>query len=113
MKNHIEYLDYVEGIAKDILDETTDRERAEELVWEYADSSQHVVYYSRAHDLVHLVRNWDSSLYNDAQDEVEDLIGGEFLDYDTYATKLAFSILRIHLSQLVNDQIENCVEVVA
>ena len=113
MENHIEYLDYVEGIAKDILDETTDRERAEELVWECADSSQHVIYYSRAHDLVHLVRNWDSSLYNDAQDEVEELNGGEFLDYDTYATKLAFSILRIHLSQLVNDKIENCEEVVA
>jgi len=107
MENHIEYLDYVEGIAKDILDETTDRERAEELVWECADSSQYVCYYSKAHDLVHLVRKWDPSLYDDAQDEVEELKMGEYLDYDTYATKLAFSILRIHLSHLVNEQIEN------
>ncbi len=113
MKTHIEYLDYIETIKDVIIGETLEREDAETLIWEHADSSEHVIYYGKAHDLVHLVRNWDSSLYNEAQDEVEELNGGEFLDYDTYATRLAFSIIRIHLSQLVYEQIEKREEAAA
>ena len=106
MKTHTEYLDYIESTRDYIICQTLKREDADELVWQHADCSEHVIYYSKAHDLVHLVRNWDSSLYNEAQDEVEELNGGEFLDYDTYATRLAFSIIRIHLSQLVNEFID-------
>ena len=78
MKHHIEFLDYIAGLAEDIANTTTDREEVYDLVWKYADSSEHVIYYGKAHDLVHLVRNWDASLYNDAEEELEELTcGGE------------------------------------
>jgi len=109
--NHInQFYKYVESTAKEIYEQTLDKEKAYELIWEHADSSEHVIYYSKAHDLVHLVRNWNSSLYDEAHDEVEELGGGEFLDYDTFATRLAFSMIRIHLSQLVNEFIDECDE---
>lgn len=110
MKTHTEYLDYIESIAKEICNETLNTEKAYELIWQHADSSEHVIYYSKAHDLVHLVRNWDSSLYNEAKEEVEVFNGEELLDYDTYTTRVAFSIIRTHLTQLVHEQIEKCDE---
>ena len=113
MKTHIEYIDYIESIKDDIICQTLEREDADELIWQHADCCEHVIYYSKAHNLVHLVRNWDPSLYNDAQDEVEELGGGEFLNYDTLATKLAFSIIRIHLSRLVHGFIDECDQLLA
>lgn len=107
MKTHIEFLDYIEDLAEDIANTTTDREEVYDLVWEYADSSEHVIYYGKAHDLVHLVRNWNSSLYNDAEAELEELTcGGEPMSYDKHATVLAFCIIRLELHKRVEELIE-------
>jgi hypothetical protein len=106
MKNHVEFLDYIAALAEDIANTTTDREEVYDLVWEYADSSEHVIYYGKAHDLVHLVRNWDSSLYNDAEEEVEDLFcRSDVMTYDKHATVLAFCIIRIELTRKVEELI--------
>lgn len=107
MKNHVEFLDYIAALAEDIANTTTDREEVYDLVWEYADSSEYVIYYGKAHDLVHLVRNWDSSLYNDAEEELEELTcGGEPMSFDKHATVLAFCIIRVELTRRVEELIE-------
>lgn len=113
MKTYPEYLDYIETIKDVIIGETLELEDAETQIWEHADSSEHVIYYSKAHSLVRLIRNYDFRLYCEAQQEVEELNGGEFWDFDTHATKLAFSIIRIDLAQRVYSHIEKCEEATA
>ena len=111
MQNHIEFLEYIASLAEEIVNTTTDREEVYDLVWDHADSSEHVIYYGKAHDLLHLIRNWDASLYNDAEAEVEDLTCGgdpayDLMSFDKHATVLAFCIIRLELSRKVEELIE-------
>ena len=61
-----------------------------EIVSDHCDSSPHVIYYSRAHDLI-------SQLSMEQQGQAEydesELSGGEYVDYDTLASRIAYSAI--------------------
>jgi len=71
---------------------------AEELIHQAVDGNMHVIYYSRAWDLVSSVRRYDQSLFIDAEMNVSGMLdGSETLDQQM--TVMAYEILRMAVTR--------------
>ena len=99
MKNYKEYTDYCQSLAEDINDSYSDDIDLNDRIHEIADGCQYVIYYSKAWDLVNMMREYNHELFMQAVDEVRDN-GFEFdnedamRDLNTHMTWIAFFLIR-------------------
>ena len=94
MKNYKEYLDYCQSLAEDVNDSYSDDIEVNARIHEIADGCQYVIYYSKAWDLVNMMREYHYEKFNDAVDEVRDS-GFEFEgDINAHITWLAYYLIR-------------------
>ena len=94
MKNYKEYIDYCQSLAEDINDSYSDDIEVTERIHEIADGCSHVIYYSKAWDLVNMMRECNHELFNEAVEEVRDN-GFEFEgDINAHITWIAFFLIR-------------------
>ena len=93
MNNYKEYLDYCQSLAEDINDSYSDDIEVIHRIREIADGCQYVIYYSKAWDLVNMMREYHYEKFNDAVDEVRDN-GFEFEgDINAHITWIAFFLI--------------------
>ena len=92
----IDYQDYANSLAKELIENMPENEGEcyiYDMASEYADGSEHVIYYHKAHDLV----NWmHASDIADIEGEIE--AGGSFVGYNDLASRIAF----YHLSNMIS-----------
>lgn len=85
----IDYNDYAETLAKDLMADMPDDVCPEEYIYEtsneYADGSEHVIYYSKAHAFVQWMCAADQAYW-----EEEIGAGGSFVSYDDLACRIAY-----------------------
>ena len=94
MKNYKEYIDYCKSLAEDVNDSYSDDIDVNDRIHEIADGCSHVIYYSKAWDLVNMMRVYNNELLDHACEEVRDN-GFEFKgDLHKYMTQLAFLLIR-------------------
>jgi hypothetical protein len=94
MKNYKEYIDYCLSLAEDINDSYSDDIEVTDRIHEIADGCQYVIYYSKAWDLVNMVREYNHELFNEAVEEVQGN-GFEFEgDINAHITWIAFFLIR-------------------
>jgi len=94
MKNYKDYIDYCQSLAEDINDSYSDDIEVTERIHEIADGCSHVIYYSKAWDLVNMMRECNHELFNEAVEEVRDN-GFEFEgDINAHITWIAFFLIR-------------------
>jgi len=94
MKNYKEYLDYCKSLAEDINDSYSDDIDVNDRIHEIADGCQYVIYYSKAWDLVNMMRGYNHELFMQAVEEVQDN-GFEFEgDINAHITWIAFFLIR-------------------
>ena len=94
MKNYKEYIDYCQRLAEDVNDLYSDDIDVNDRIHEIADGCQYVIYYSKAWDLVNMMREYNCDLLDEA---IDDWIanGFEFKgDLHKYMTELAFLLIR-------------------
>lgn len=100
MKNYKEYLDYCKSLAEDINDNYPDTIEILDRIHEIADGCQHVIYYSKAWDLVNMMREYNSELFMQAIEEMEAISAVEenrtHLDNDIHKlmTWIAYILIR-------------------
>jgi hypothetical protein len=96
MKNYKEYIDYCQSLAEDINDSYSDDIEVTDRIHEIADGCQYVIYYSKAWDLVNMMREYNHELFMQAVEEVQDngfeheLAG----DVNKLMTWIAFFLIR-------------------
>jgi predicted glycosyltransferase len=96
MKNYKEYIDYCQRLAEDVNDSRSDDIDVIDRIHEIADGCQHVIYYSKAWDLVNMIREYNYELFMHAVEEVQDngfeheLAG----DVNKLMTWIAFFLIR-------------------
>ena len=95
MKTYKEYLDYCNSIAEDINDDyPDDLYDINQVIHDKADGSCHVIYYSKAWDLVNMMRDYHHEKFTNAVDEVQSS-GFEFEgDINTHITWIAYYLIR-------------------
>ena len=94
MKNYKEYIDYCQRLAEDINDSYSDDIEVTDRIHEIADNCQYVIYYSKAWDLVNMMREYNHELFNEAVEDVMDN-GFEFEgDIHAHITWIAFFLIR-------------------
>ena len=94
MKNYKEYIDYCQSLAEDINDSYSDDIDVNDRIHEIADGCQYVIYYSKAWDLVNMMREYNHELFNEAVEEVQGN-GFEFEgDINAHITWIAFFLIR-------------------
>ena len=94
MKNYKEYIDYCQRLAEDVNDSYSDDIDVNDRIHEIADGCQYVIYYSKAWDLVNMMRVYNNELLDEA---INDWVanGFEFKgDLHKYMTKLAYFLIR-------------------
>jgi len=94
MKNYKEYLDYCQSLAEDIDDNYPDTMEVLDRINEIADGCQHVIYYSKAWDLVNMMREYNHELFMQAVDEVKDATPEFDGDIYRHMTWIAFCLIR-------------------
>jgi hypothetical protein len=72
MKNYKEYIDYCQRLAEDVNDSYSDDIELTDRIHEIADGCQYVIYYSKAWDLVNMMREYNHELFMQAVEEVQD-----------------------------------------
>jgi len=99
MKNASDYNldDMVASWAVEIFEQTTDREEGLDLVHQYADGSEWVIYYSKAHDLC---RNCNIDQGEDFVEDCGEPEGG--WSYNGFAIAIAYGEIYARLSQAVD-----------
>ena len=97
MKNYKEYIDYCQNLALDISEDyTLDEIEVTDRIDEIADGCQYVIYYTKAWDLVNMMRDYNHELFMQAVEEVQDngfeheLAG----DVNKLMTWIAFFLIR-------------------
>jgi len=94
MKNYKEYIDYCQSLAEEINDSYSDDIEVTQRIHEIADGCQYVIYYSKAWDLVNMMRDYNHELFTQAVEEVQDN-GFEFEgDINAHMTWIAFFLIR-------------------
>ena len=78
--------------AKEIMEQTQDSDEAQDLAHQYADGSEWVIYYYKAHMLC---QNCDIA---DGQEFVDSCWGDTPMTYDDMATKLAYGELHSRIT---------------
>lgn len=97
MKNYKEYLDYCKSLAKEIDDSYNDDVDINDRIHELADGSCYVIYYSKAWDLVNMMRLNNCELLDEASNEMRDeryLLLGKDEDVHSYMCGLAYYLIR-------------------
>ena len=94
MKNYKDYIDYCQRLAEDVNDSYSDDIDVNDRIHEIADGCSHVIYYSKAWDLVNMMREYDHEKFNDAVEEVQGN-GFEFEgDINAHMTWIAYFLIR-------------------
>jgi len=94
MKNYKEYIDYCQRLAEDLNDSYSGWGNINDRIHEIADGCSHVIYYSKAWDLVNMMREYNCELLDEAIDDWV-VNGFEFKgDLHKYMTQLAFLLIR-------------------
>jgi len=91
---------YCLDLAKSIVEETKDQERRRDLAHEFADQSEHVIYYGNAHSIC---QHCDISNGEDFFDECYD--HGPVKSYDEIATIMAYGEMQSRILSAL-DKIE-------
>ena len=97
MKNYKEYLDYCQSLAEDVNDSYSDDIDVNDRIHEIADGCSHVIYYSKAWDLVNMMRLNNCELLDEASNEMRDeryLLLGKDEDVHSYMCGLAYYLIR-------------------
>lgn len=92
--NHSEYTQTMNSLINSAYEELKrdDTQELSDIVHEIADSSEYVIYFGKAWDLVSFVRLHDFDEYLEAQNILEDI--GEFChELDTLMTKMAYWLI--------------------
>ncbi len=87
-----DYQQYAIDLAHDLIngmDENQGEEYIYDIAHEYADGSEHVIYYAKAHDMVAWMHQ---SRIDYWEGEIE--AGGSFVGYDDLACRIAYYELR-------------------
>lgn len=99
------YYEYISMICDDII-----REREHwgdddiiDLASAHADGSQLVIYYSQAHDFVQWL---PSDIRSSAEDAVADCFGGQYIDYNDHASKIAYFALEQMILQELTERLD-------
>ena len=87
--------DMVASCAVEIFEQTADREEGLDLVHQYADGSEWVIYYGKAHDLC---RNCNT---NQGEDFLAECHPDNGLSYNDMASTIAYGEIYTRLSQAV------------
>lgn len=94
--NYAEFIEEVESAARDIVAESKEYGTdVDELVWQFADGHQWVIYTAMAWDLCDMMRRCHSDLFNQAESDFEDCGGcGDDFSVDRAMTLIAFWLIR-------------------
>jgi hypothetical protein len=108
MENMKEFNEYIDSMRDDILTEyrlgNNTRDDWCDIVHEYADGSQYVIYYGMAWELVNMVRRCDGALFDDAQLGLDGF--GDSQDINQMMTRLAYECIYQQLMLALNDAID-------
>lgn len=89
--NAKEYCNIYNGLVDDVLAETPeDPERAMELLHEFVDGSQHVIYYEKAWDLVKYLRDHEPLMLQEYESLAADVGTESFESLDHYCETIAY-----------------------
>ena len=109
MKSMKEFNEYIDSMRDDILLEyragNHERDDWADIVHEYADGSQHVIYTGMAWELVNMVRRCDGALFDDAESGLDNL-EVESLDINRMMTLMAYECIYQQLMLALNDEVE-------
>ena len=95
--------DYAESILEE-MEDSRDEDRLLELAEQYADGSEHVIYYQAAHEFVQAL---PFDVKNDAEQEVADCgMINENTRYDSLATLIAYFALKMLILDAVDKRLE-------
>jgi len=97
MKNYKDYIDYCQRLAEDVNDSYSDNIDVTDRIHEIADGCSHVIYYSKAWDLVNMMRLNNCELLDEASNEMRDercLLLGTDEDVHSYMCGLAYYLIR-------------------
>ena len=95
MKNYKEYLDYCQRLAEDVNDSYSDDiDDINQAIHEIADGCSHVIYYSKAWDLVNMMRVCNGQLFNQAIEDVQDEYCSFGNDINKHMTLIAYFLIR-------------------
>ena len=92
----IDYQDYANSLAKDLIEDMPDDEGEcyiYDMASEYADGSEHVIYYHKAHQFLQWMH---ASEIEHIEGEIE--AGGSFVGYNDLASRIAY----YHLSNMIS-----------
>ena len=107
MKNLIEFDNYIDSLCDDIWFNyehgLNDQDDWHDIAHEVADSSQYVIYYGMAWDLVTMMRHQDSALFNDAEDAAFNW-GIEFESANQMMTMIAYELIYQAIMLTLNDK---------
>ena len=103
----VNYQQYAKDIAeeivfRDIKPDDDPEERVYDLAHEYADGSEHVIYYYKAHQLLEWL---DARTIDHIEGEIE--AGGSFVGYNDLASRISFYALRDMITSEALTLLEN------
>ena len=93
--NYADFIEEVESAARDIVAESKEYGTdVDELVWQFANDHQWVIYTAQAWDLCDMMRRCHSDLFNQAESDFEELGGcGDDYSVDRAMTLIAFHLI--------------------
>ena len=94
MKNYKDYIDYCQSLAKDVNDSYSDDIDVNDRIHEIADGCQYVIYYSKAWDLVNMMRVCNGQLFNQAIEDVQDEYSSFGNDINKHMILIAYYLIR-------------------
>jgi hypothetical protein len=108
--NYKDFDNYINAMTDDWFDSNeaglNDLEDYMDYVHECADGSEFVIYYSKAWDLVTMIRDFNSDLYNDAESYAFDLFES-FDSADHMMTIIAYGAIYTALSVAIQNRIDS------
>lgn len=106
--NYAEFIEEVESAARDIVAESKEYgSDVDELVWQFADGHQWVIYTGMAWDLCDVMRRCHSDLFNQAESDFEDCGGcGDNVTADRVMTLIAFHLMHNGIRDAVAELLE-------
>lgn len=106
--NYAEFIEEVESAARDIVEESKEYDSdVDDLVWQFADGHQWVIYTGMAWDLCDMMRRCHSDLFNQAESDFEDCGGcGDDFSVDRAMTLIAFHLIRNGVRDAVAELLE-------
>ena len=103
MNNINDFNDYINDLVSEFEGEGTDYSDYNDYAHECADGSEYVIYYSKAWDLVNMIRACDYSLYCDSETWAVDL-GTELESLDHAIVMTAYAIIHNAIIDTFNNQ---------